>query len=199
MIIDRLMSRFDATRVEHRVVDGNPDDVYAAAVGTDLIAVGRRSRAIRVLFAARAAAERVTARIRGSAPEPPPPDEAMRLTDLPAHGEWVGLGQDPPRELAFGVIGRFWAGETVWETIDASEFASFDRPGFARIACNVSVRPYGEGRTLLSYEARTQATDGASRRSFLRYWRVVAPMVGVVMRAALAEMARNAARSSVQA
>ena len=50
------------------------------------------------------------------------------------------------------------------------------------------LRPYGDHRTLLTYEARTQATDDAARNAFLRYWRVVTPGVGIVMRAALALM-----------
>ena len=44
----------------------------------------------------------------------------MRLGDLPEQGEWVKLADEPPCELAFGVIGRFWGGETVWKTIDAA-------------------------------------------------------------------------------
>lgn len=59
----------------------------------------------------------------------------------------------------------FWGGETRWRDTEASDFAFFAEPGLARIACNFSLRPYGAGRTLVSYEARTQATDTASRRS----------------------------------
>jgi len=60
-----------------------------------------------------------------------------------SHGQWVRLGDDPPNEITFGVVGRFWAGETVWEQIDASDFARFARPGYAKIAGNLSFRPYG--------------------------------------------------------
>ena len=70
------------------------------------------------------------------------------------------------------MIGRFWSGETRWEEFDASDFGSFARLGLARIACNLSFRPYGAGRTLVSYETRTQNTDERARRAFLRYWRV---------------------------
>ena len=50
----------------------------------------------------------------------------------------------------------------------------------------------------LTYEARTAATDAASRRGFQRYWRVVAPFVGIVMRAQLSVIARNVAREMTQ-
>ena len=115
----------------------------------------------------------------------------MRLGELPEHGEWVKLADEPPYELAFGVIGRFWAGETSWKTIDAHEFVAIDEPGFAKIACSVSLRPYGTARTLVSYEVRTQALDSDSRAHFLRYWRVVRPGVAIVMRAFLRAVAEE--------
>jgi hypothetical protein len=138
----------------------------------------------------RAAVERVAATARRSRMVSPP-EAILRLADMPEHGDWVRLADDPPNEFAFGVIGRFWAGETKFEQIDASAFTSFDSPGFAKIAADLSMRSYGNQRTLLSYEARTQATDEAARRAFLRYWTVVSPGVGVVMRSLLAVIAEE--------
>ena len=69
---------------------------------------------------------------------------------MPDHGDWVRLGEDPPNEFAFGVIGRFLGGETNWEQIDVCAFTSFDSPQCANIAANLSLRGYGERRTLLS-------------------------------------------------
>jgi hypothetical protein len=110
-------------------------------------------------------------------------------------GEWVRLGEDPPHEVAFGAIGRFWAGETAWETINAEGFETFQLPGYARIGCNFSLRPYGAAQTLVSYECRTQATDDVARRGFLRYWRPLSPLIGVVLRSQLHVVADEAARS----
>jgi hypothetical protein len=195
MLLDDLLHEFDATRIEHRVVPGSQAGVYAVAVHVDFIEVVRHNIAVRSLFGARAGAERLAAAVRRSGPPAPAPElDALRLEDLPERGDWIRLGEDPPHELAFGVVGRFWSGETVWEEIDAAGFASFERPGYARIGCNLSFRPYGDERTLVSYEARTQATDPASRRAFLRYWRVVSPFVGVVMRSTLSLIAEETAR-----
>ncbi len=97
----------------------------------------------------------------------------------------VLLGEDPPHEIALGVIGRFWAGETVWVQIDAADFETFAEPGFGKIACNFSLRAYGADRTLVTYECRTQATDETARRGFMRYWRPLAPFIGLVMRSQL--------------
>jgi hypothetical protein len=186
------MPDYDASRIEHRVIDGPTAVVFEATLHADFLDAVRRSRTVRGLFALRAAGERMAAAARRSPLVNPPEPAALRLADLPEHGEWVRLGKDPPNEFAFGVIGRFWGGTTTWKQIDSSAFTSFESPGYAKIVADLSLRPYGRHRTLLSYEARTQATDEAARRAFLRYWTLVSPGVGVVMRSALAVIAQEA-------
>jgi hypothetical protein len=192
MQLDWLLPEFDATLIEHRVVSGDPETVYRAVTGVDLAAIARHNPAVRGLFATRTAAERIIGALtdRPTAPAAAA-DEPIRLGDLPEHGEWVNLGADPPREICFGVIGRFWAGETVWETIDADRFIAFDRPGLAKIACGITLRPYGSARTLVSYEARTLGLDAESSAMFLRYWRLVWPGIAIVMRAFLRAVAEE--------
>jgi len=189
MLLDSLMPELDATRIEHRLIDGPPAHVYEAAVHADFLDAVRRSMMVRGLFALRATVERVAATARRSSVVSPPEPPALRLAELSEHGDWVRLGADPPNEFAFGAIGRFWGGETAWAEIDSSAFTSFDRPGYAKIAANLSLRPYGDRRTLLSYEARTQATDETAGRAFLRYWKLVSPGIGAVMRSTLALIA----------
>lgn len=200
MLLDALVPVWDATRVEHRVVDAPRPVVFAAARELDFLDVPREIPAVRSLFALRATGERVVTAVRrrpsssasdGSADVP----ATMRLSDLGEHGEWVGLGEVANEEIAFGAVGRFWAGETAWRSIAAREFAEFSEPGYARIGCNLSFRDYGP-RTLVSYEARTVATDEAARAAFRRYWRVVDPFVGVVMRGTLRLLDRTVDSSS---
>jgi hypothetical protein len=193
MLLDGLLPLFDATRVEHRVIAGEVAAVYEATRRADFMRAWRESAVVRVLFALRGAGERVAALARRRAPVPPPEIESMRLADMPAHRDWVLLGEAPPREIAFGAIGRFWAGETAWEQIDATDFSAFVRPGVGKMGCNFSLRPYGSERTLVSYEARTHGTDETSRRGFLRYWRPLSPFIGVVMRSQLGVVADQAA------
>lgn len=187
MLLDDVMATWDATRREHRIVDAPPDAVYAAVRHADFLDAVRGNPAAKAMFAVRAALERI---VGGGETDKPAEPEHLRLDELSAHGDWVLLGEDQPNEIAFGVIGRFWGGETKWEQIDAADFAAFDRTGFAKIGCNVSLRPYGT-RTLVSYEARTLATDDDSRRAFLRYWRVVSPFVGFIMRSMLRVIERE--------
>ena len=163
LMLDWLLPEYDATIVEHEVIEGEPEAIYRAITTVDM------------------------AEIRPT----PAPEGALRLGDMPEHGDWVKLADDPPDEFAFGVVGRVWGGETVWETIDADHFVAFDRPGFAKIGCSISLRPYGTAHTLVSYEARTQALDPESRAHFLRYWRVVRPGVAIVMRAFLHAVAKE--------
>ena len=195
MAIDRFAPEWDGTRVEHAIVEGDCELVYATILEADFLRAWRESRLVTLLFALRSLAERAAAAaLRRPLREPEEP-AALRLADMPASGDWVLLDADPPREVTFGVIGRFWSGETVWEEIDAGDFRGYERPGFAKIASSLSLRPYGEGRTLVSYEARTVATDPASRRGFLRYWRLVSPFVGIVMRSLLRVVAGDARRA----
>ena len=198
MILDELMPVWDARRVEQRVVEAPLAVVYGSALTADFLDAVRRSPIVKALFAVRSAAERTVAFIRRRPFEEPPTPAALRLIDLPSTGEWVGLGQSPT-EIAFGVVGRFWGGETRWCSIDAGEFATFSTPGYAKIGCHIRLIPYWSNRTVVSYEARTVATDAASRRAFLRYWRVVSPFVGIVMRSTLAVIDHDARAASVGA
>jgi hypothetical protein len=122
-----------------------------------------------------------------------PDHDAGRAEHRVMPGSPETVFQDPPAEIAFGVVGRFWAGDTTWEQIDAAEFRSFDRPGLAKIACNFSLRPYGSAHTLVSYECRTKATDEESRAGFMRYWTPLSPFIGVVLRAQLGVIAADLA------
>lgn len=185
MVIEELLPAFDALRADHHVIPGDVDTAYDAVRGADFMRAWRETPAVRLLFGARFLGEQAVALAsRRPRPQLAEPD-ALRLADLPTRGDWVILAERPPLEIAFGVIGRFWAGETAWEEIDAGDFADFDRPGLAKIACNFSLRPYGADRTLVSYECRTRAADEAARRGFLRYWRPLSPFIGVVLRAQL--------------
>jgi len=192
MLIEQYAPAPDGTRTEHSLIAGSPEAVYPLVMSADFLRAVSERRLVRGVFALRSAAERVVATLsRRPLSEQEEPD-SLRLCDLPDEGEWILLGEDPPREVAFGVIGRFWGGETEWEHTSADEFATFATPGFAKIACNFSLRPYGGDHTLVSYEARTKTIGADARRGFLRYWRVVSPFVGMVMRSQLRVIARDA-------
>jgi len=193
MILNEVQSAWDGRRVESRLVRAPIGVVYRAVVETDFLDAWRSSRMVRMLFAIRASIERLVSALTGRKAAPMAAPATLKLLDIPRHGEWVKLGEDPPREIAFGAIGRFWSGETVWQEINADDFARFSAPGNAKIGCHILLDSQ-DGSTRITYEARTSATDPAARRGFLRYWRFASPMVGVVMRSTLSVIVRNVAR-----
>jgi hypothetical protein len=184
-LLDKLLPRYDALRIERHLMMGDVPDVWRAVLGADFMRTAEEMPAVRFLFGVRSAAEHAVAAARGRPAPVVDAPETMRLSDLAQRGEWVLLDQDAPREIAFGAVGRFWAGETAWKEIASDEFAAFDEDGFAKIACSFSLRLCGKDRTLVTYECRTLATDASSRRAFLRYWRPLSPFIGFVLRAQL--------------
>lgn len=189
MLIDEYLPTFDVTRVEHTIVDANPETTYEAMVGADLLDLGP---IVRLLGALRAAPQFLTDRFR-SRPGTPSPEQ-MRFADVPETDEWTLLAESPGEEYVIGAVGKFWQPSIDWRSVDADTFAAFDEPGYAKLAIGLSVRPYGEKRTLISYEARTATTSERAERNFRRYWRVIGPFAGYLMRRALGRVEADAER-----
>ena len=187
MLIDDFLPTFDATVSRHAVVDAPVGPTYDAAVTADFTRTGP---AVRLLNELRTLPTRLSAALGGD--EQPRTTDPLRLADLPSRGTWIELDAAPGEEFVFGSIGAVWQPDIDWVEVDAESYRAFGRPGYAKIAASVSVRPYGSGRTLVTYEARTATTDAASRRRFRRYWRVVGPFAGFLMARALDRIAADA-------
>jgi hypothetical protein len=187
LALDRVLPVWDATVSHHLIVAAPPEGVWAALQELDLAEVVRTSRGARALIAVRAVPVRIADRVRGRPPQPPP--EHVRMVEA---RPWVVLGEQEPRELVVGAIGRFWGPGVEWLDIEPAEFAGFDRPAYGKIAWGFTVLPYGEGRSLLVDECRTRITDPESRRRFLRYWKLVGPGAGYIMGRTLALAKRHA-------
>jgi hypothetical protein len=172
LLLDRHLPTFDVTQLRHVVVDATPEEAYAAVRGVDLVRIGLGPRLLNEL---RYLPARLLARTRGT--ETPETPESLTFGDLTTETGYVVLGE----EFVLGAVGRFWQPEIEWADVAAEEFATFDRPGYAKLAIGVSVRPYGTDRSLVTYEARTATTDEASRRRFRRYWTLIGPFAGYLM------------------
>lgn len=183
MLIDEVLNQFDVSRIDIVAINGRPEQVYRALVDYDLADLPQDDRLIGALFALRGLPDRAV-RLFGARPEPSPVT-SLRLADLPLEGEWVCLGADDEREIVFGAAGRYWNGPITWQSITKDTFASFAVPNSARIAANLVVTPYSAGRVLVSYETRVAATDERARRGVRRYWRLLSPFIGVVLRGML--------------
>ncbi|MEO8348623.1 MAG: hypothetical protein ABI610_06890 [Acidobacteriota bacterium] len=93
---------------------------------------------------------------------------------------FTSLGEEPGREIVFGLLGRFWRLKGDLRTVPAADFAGFREPGFAKAAWNLLVEELDPGVTRLSTETRVLCFGDAARRRFLLYWWVVEPFSGVI-------------------
>jgi hypothetical protein len=183
-LLDQFLPVFDVVLTEHLVVDAEPDVVFDAAHDLDFLSV--RTPLLTVTFFVRG----LPARLRGDA-APVPPELRLANGDAGLPG-WLILGDEPGRELAFGAVGRFWKPDIEWRDVSREEFAAFDEAGWGKIACHFLVRSDGEGRSTLTYECRTATTDEIARARMARYWFLIRPFVGHVMRATLRTIADQA-------
>lgn len=183
MLIESAMPAFDARIIEHTVVDSEPAGTFDAARTLDLLTV--RSPLVVSSMWLRG----LPTRLRGAAVSPPAVVVIGQGTGLPG---WLLLGERPDREIAFGAVGKFWQADIEWRDVAATDFVDFTEPGWGKIAANFTVMPYGANSTLLTYECRTVTTDPESRRRFLRYWWLVRPFVGHILRATLATIKADA-------
>ena len=187
-LLDTVMPIYDHTRVEHRIVTGPAPMVYRAARELDFLTV--HSPLTDAALFVRMLPARLATWMGRQAIETPEEPDTMRLADLfdgpgPGGPEWFGLAENDDHELVLGSIGRFWQTVIDWQPVDAATFPEFATPGYGKIAMGIRVDPVGSGRSCITYEARTQLTDDASRAKFGRYWKLVSPFAGHIMRAAL--------------
>ncbi len=191
LLIDEYLPEYDFTRIEHRVIEAPTTEAYETVRGLDLLMV--HSPIMDAAMFVRGLPEKIMNIRRRNAP-PPPPLPTLKLSGLfDRQGSevaetldgWVGLAEERGREFVFGAVAKPWMAEIEWKTVPPFEFAGFEEPGWAKIVASVSVREYGSQRSILTYEARTAMTDDESRARFRRYWLVVDPFVGTIMRAVL--------------
>jgi hypothetical protein len=202
MLIDEYLPDYDFTRIEHLVIRAPTAAVYETVRDLDLLMV--HSPIADAAMFVRGLPDRIAKMRRRNEP-PSPPLPALKLSalfdregfDHAATLEgWVGLAEERGREIAFGAVAKPWMAEIEWKTVPPFDFAGFEEPGWAKIAASISVREYGSQRSILTYEARTAMTDDASRERFGRYWMLVSPFVGTIMRAVLRTVDERLQRST---
>ncbi|NUK33596.1 hypothetical protein HRW16_00745 [Streptomyces lunaelactis] len=181
LLLDSALPEFRFARLECVLIAAEPLVVYRAARALDLLAI--HSPLFDLVTWARGVPDRLCRR-----PVPTPP--SMRVADLfdtvgKPDQPWVPLGENPGRDIVFGAVGKVWKPAIEWRRVEPPVFAGFDEPGWAKMAAAFVVHPYGTQRSLLIYEARIACTDPESTARFGRYWTLVLPGVGVVVRATL--------------
>jgi hypothetical protein len=120
----------------------------------------------------------------------------LTLDDMERAG-FLLLGEWPGHEIVFGTVVQPWKAVTDDEPapqVEAGRFAEFDTPGYVKVAFNIRVEPYGSGRSLITTETRTAATDSTSLRHFARYWILVGPFSALIRRLMLRMVKSDAER-----
>ncbi len=172
LIAETQLAESDAAIARHQLVQATPEATYAAALDLDFLSV--RDPLLISAFWLRGLPARITGRAEPEIPR-------LVLGEGNPLPGWLVLGTDPPREVAFGAVGKFWQPRIEWRDVGLEDFRDFSEPGYGKIACSFVITPYGSSRSLLTYECRTVTTDAASRTKFLRYWILVRPVVGRVL------------------
>jgi hypothetical protein len=175
-LADLYLPVYDVAMRHQTGVAAPPADAWAALHRADL----GRSRVTRALLTVRGLRR----------------PRALTLAALATSG-FIPLGERPGREVAFGLIGRFWTPSGGRLTVAPAEFRDFAQPGYAKVVWTFSLEEAAPGITRLVTETRVACVDAASRRRFRLYWLVVRPFSGVIRKAMLSAVAREAARARV--
>ena len=194
LLLDAALPEFRFSRLECAVIAAAPDVVHGAARDLDMLSIHSP------LFDAVMWARGVPDRVRRRPVVTPPPMRVSDLFDTDAGGDqgdpeaqpWVALGERAGREIVFGAVGKVWKPTIEWRRVEPGDYVGFDEPGWAKMAAAFVVHPYGARRSLLTYEARTACTDPDSTTRFGRYWTLVSPGVGIVLRGALRSIEKAA-------
>jgi hypothetical protein len=199
LIIDRVMPDYDATKIATLVAEVPAPVAYTALRTLDLFDV--HSPLMDAAMWVRGLPMEIARRRRGEGPVELPPtaivgdlfDKGSSEGEGPLDG-WMAFGEEAGHELCFGAVGDFFHADFSWKAMSPDEFPRFSEPGYGKIAADLTVRPFGQGRSLMAYEARVKSTDPESRRKFRRYWLLTSPFIGVVLKATL----RTAAGRAIQ-
>jgi hypothetical protein len=115
---------------------------------------------------------------------------SLTLRDLKRY-KFEMLREAVNREMAIGLVGRFWTIGGGLKTIDSDSFKQFDTEGYAKAVWNFSLDADGTN-TRLTTETRIKCLDAESRRSFGRYWMFIQPFSGLIRTETLKTIKRKA-------
>jgi hypothetical protein len=184
MRIDEWMPSYDFVERHTTYVRAPPPTVYQALLDVDLgrLFVVRLLLGLRALAALLGSSRRS---LRGLG------DGTLRTF---LGRRFTVLVEDPPTEIVLGITGRFWMPSGSLVPTEAESFRDPPPAGTARAAWNFHLSADSPALARLTTETRIRCADAAARRSFRVYWRVVRPGSGLIRRAILNAVRREAER-----
>lgn len=117
------------------------------------------------------------------------------LKNQPPFGidNFLVLGRDADREIAFGLLGRFWKPDYGLVSLNSAEdFHVFNEAGVAKLVLNLSASVMDDGRTRLATETRIFCNDKESKFYLTLYWCLIRPVSGLIRRRLLARVCKFA-------
>jgi hypothetical protein len=143
-----------------------------------------RSPIVRILFALRTLPDRIAGE------HEPLHTRIDDLVSSPARPGFQILLDDPPYEVTVGAIGKVWRLAIPFVHVDGPDaFASFNEPGFVKVAWALRVVQRGRSGARVEIELRVAATDPRAWRLFKRYFHLIGPPSRFIRQAALARIA----------
>jgi hypothetical protein len=181
LLLDEFLPRYHFAIVHAQVFGVPPEVCLQAGRNLDLF----RHPAIKVLMDLRALPQRAARRLTGRRDGGDHVPATFRVEDMTRYG-WALLGENPS-EIVLGQISRPWkaASGAAGPAAAPAAFATYDKPGYAKIALSLRADPRGTTSSILTMETRVALTDPASLRRFRRYWIVIGPFSGLTRRVAL--------------
>jgi hypothetical protein len=187
MLIDEFLPRFDKVERHGLVIRATPARVWTALRTADF----GRSLLMAALLGLRALPSLLTAPRRTLRGLQERRAGHLTLDSFFARG-FVVLEERPDREMVIGLEGRFWTAAGDLRATDAQGFREALAPGLARAAWDFRAEPLPDGRVRLTTETRVLCADAATRRRFRAYWLLVRPGSGLIRRAMLRAIRREA-------
>jgi hypothetical protein len=177
-LLDTFMPSYELREVSHVAVRAGPAMTWSTVRSLDLF----RIPLVRRFFAIRLIPERIRARARH---EPSPVLPTSTIDDIVRDQTFRVLGEQPGREIVVGAVGKVWQPRIDFVSITPETFASFETPGFAKVAWAVSVAPRPDG-AWITIDLRVATTDPESGVRFRRYWRLIGRFSRAIRRGAAA-------------
>jgi hypothetical protein len=180
-LLDRFMPDYDIVERHNIRVAAPAEITLAAAVETDL----QQSTVARAIFRAREV-------ILGS-----DPDQEERPKGILAATRSIGwrvLAEEPGHEIVVGAVTKPWEANVTFRGLASEEFATFNEPGYVKIAWTLRADPIGTNESIFRTETRALATDGFARAKFRRYWSLLSPGIIVIRWAMLHPVKKEAER-----
>lgn len=109
--------------------------------------------------------------------------------------DFLPLGRQGHRALAYGLIGRFWEpGYGLVKVPDAQAWRAYAEPGVAKLLLAFQTRPDGDG-TRITTVSRLACPDAATQRRIALYWALIRPVSGLIRGRMLKAIRQVAERS----